>query len=195
MNILIACKESQKVCLAFRKKGHKAYSCDIKDCSGGYPEYHIKDDCIKVINSFRWDMIIAHPPCTYLCVTSAPNLIKKGKINEERWKKVLKAKEFFMKIYNCSVERIAIENPRPMARIGLPKHTQIIQPYDFGDNYSKQTYLWLKNLPPLIPNFIELNRRKPKDVISWCEINHDSTTRSKTFQGIANAMATQWSNL
>lgn len=193
MRVLVACEESQQVCIAFREKGHQAFSCDLQPCSGGHPEWHIQDDVLKVLNSsMKWDIIIAHPPCTYLSIIGAPNLIdNKGNIkNEQRYVEMIKAREFFMKFYNLNVDRICIENPRPMKRANLPKWTQTIQPYDFGDNWSKLTCLWLKGLPYLIPNVIERNRRSAAP--SWCTKYKDSKTRSKTFPGIAHAMAQQW---
>lgn len=189
MRVLVACEESQRVAMAFRLQGHEAFSCDIKDCSGGYPQYHIKDDAKKVALSENWDLIIAHPPCTYLCVAGACMLVdKNGKIKDfQRYEEMLKARDFFMFFYGLS-GRVCIENPRPMARANLPPYSQIIQPYEFGENYSKMTMLWLKNLPPLIGSSIGNRGVFP----SWCEKVSDSTRRSKTFNGVANAMALQW---
>lgn len=190
MKVLVACEESQRVTIEFRKLGHLAFSCDIKPCTGGHSEWHIQDEALKVISAAQWDLLIAHPPCTYLTVAGACNLVKHGVLDDERYKKMLSARDFFMAIYNSSIPRICVENPRPMKRAELPPYSQIIQPYDFGDDYSKQTCLWLKGLPPLIPNVIEWNRRSAAP--SWCAIHRSSVMRSKTFTGIAKAMAQQW---
>lgn len=193
MKILVACEESQRVCIAFRKKGHIAFSCDIQDCSGGFPEWHIKADCRSVIENNNWDMIIAHPPCTYLCVAGACNLVdSKGNIKDyQRYERMLEAREFFMYFYNLTGCKICIENPRPMARANLPKYSQIIQPFEFGEPYSKQTFLWLKDLPLLVGDCYSINKRKFG--LSWCDIHRSSIQRSKTFEGVARAMADQWS--
>lgn len=194
MNVLVACEESQRVTIEFRKLGHRAFSCDLKSCSGGFPEWHIQDDALKVMRSSEWDLIIAHPPCTYLTVAGAVWLVDgKGEISDfSRYNEMLKAREFFMAFYNSSCRRVCIENPRPMKRADLPQCSQVIQPYDFGDEFSKQTCLWLKGLPYLIPNVIELNRRSPVGVKSWVELHRSASVRSKTFPGIARAMAQQW---
>lgn len=182
MRVLVACEESQRVCLAFRDRGHEAFSCDLKPCSGGFPEYHLQTSVFEVLND-RWDLLIAHPPCTFLAKSGAccnkkdPSRIEKGFL----------AAQFFYDLWNCEVPRICIENPVPQRRFGLPPYSQTIQPYNFGDWYSKLTLLWLKNLPPLIPTVIGFPDA------SWCAIHRDATIRSKTFPGIANAMANQWS--
>lgn len=194
MRVLVACEESQRVTIAFRKRGHEAFSCDIKDCSGGYPEWHIKGDVIehlKSVEPFHYDLIIAHPPCTYLSVAGACNFYNHGVVNEKRFQQQRAAVAFFMFFYNYPYcKRICIENPRAMKSAGLPPYSQVIQPYDFGDNYSKQTLLWLRGLPYLFPMVIELNRRSAAP--SWVAENHSSEIRSKTFNGIAEAMAQQW---
>lgn len=193
MNVLIACEESQRVMIEFRKLGHRAFSCDIKDSSGGFPEYHIKGDCRDVIEYGCWDLIIAHPPCTYLAKSGSCNLIDglTGKVkNFERYEKMLEAVEFFMFFYNLSGVRLCIENPVPMALCGLPKYSQIIQPFMFGDDYSKMTCLWLKELPLLIGDCYAENKRSFGS--SWCKVYRSATQRSKTFSGIARAMAAQW---
>ena len=219
MKILIACEESQRVCTAFREKGHEAYSCDIQECSGGHPEWHILGDVLPILNgnakfitqdgktheiSEKWDMIIAHPPCTYLSNAGAARLYpKKGELNIERYKKGLKGKEFFMHFYKADCDKICIENPMPTRIFELPAYTQTIQPYEYGHPYSKKTCLWLKGLPKLRPTKIIT-----ENIISWVgggsKDNHgnprkqsgtkfrDSKTRSKTFEGIAKAMAEQW---
>lgn len=201
MRILVACEESQAVCIAFRERGHEAYSCDVIDCSGGHPEWHIKADALELLK-MRWDMIIAFPPCTYMTNAGAVRMRVKGEIVPERYAKMLEAKEFFMKFYNSDCPRVAIENPVPMKLVGLPPYTQIIQPYQFGHPYSKKTCLWLKGLPPLMATEI-LAEHQPyvnggcKDVYGYYRRfqgrkERDPKTRSKTFPQIARAMAEQW---
>lgn len=173
MKVLVACEESQEVCKAFRALGHEAYSCDIQECSGGHPEWHIKDDVLAVLypdewrgtnlhlqsghicQVFKWDLIIAHPPCTYMSAAGACRMYPKaGHIDEERFAKAMDAKRFFMDILNAPCKRICVENPRPLNCVELPKETQKIQPYEFGEPWSKLTYLWLKGLPKLVPTKI-----------------------------------------
>ena len=194
MRVLVACEESQRVTISFRNRGHQAFSCDIKDCSGGHSEWHIKCDVIehlKSVQPFYYDLIIAHPPCTYLSVAGAVNFYKNNQVNWERFEEQRKAREFFMFFYNFTgCKRICIENPRAMKTADLPPYSQVIQPYDFGDNYSKQTLLWLKGLPYLMPTVIELNRRSAAP--SWFALKRSAEMRSKTFNGIAEAMAQQW---
>jgi len=222
MKILIACEESQEVCKAFRERGHKAFSCDIQECSGGHPEWHIKGDVLPLLNGNckfilqngktdkidgRWDIIIAHPPCTYMSKAGARWMYPTtGKIDKNRFEKAMKAKEFFLEFYNANCEHIAIENPIPLKCVGLPKYTQKIQPYEFDvENkhpYSKQTLLWLKNLPLLIkttPDKVPKSTWMPSNTGSFSRgggggrgIAHNAKTASKTFSGIAKAMAEQW---
>lgn len=124
-SVLVACEESQEVCKAFRDRGHEAYSCDIQECSGGYPEWHIHGDALEALNSRDWDLIIAHPPCTYMSKAGARWMYPKaGQIDEERLAKAMEAKAFFMKFYECDCQRVAVENPRPMNVVGLPKPSQ-----------------------------------------------------------------------
>lgn len=159
MKVLVACEESQRVCIAFRERGHEAYSCDIEPCSGDHPEWHIQQDVLPLINGScefetvdgvkhkitgEWDLLIAHPPCTYLTNAGAVRMRVKGKIVKERFEKAMKAKEFFMKFINAKCKRIEVENPTPMKIVELPKYTQAIQPYEYGHPYSKRTCLWLK---------------------------------------------------
>lgn len=211
MKILVACEESQRVCKAFRAKGHEAYSCDIEFCSGGKPEWHIWNDVTRLLNgncTFRtcdsqshyiekWDMIIAFPPCTYLSKAGSCNLIRGGEINAERLEKGKQATEFFMAIYNADCPRICIENPVPMKMFGLPEHTQAVEPYMFGVPVSKTTYLWLKGLERLCPtNVIE-----PKYTFNNFPLFKNSfgkyrqKNRSKTFEEVAAAMALSWGDL
>ena len=217
MALLVACEESQEVCKAFRELGYEAWSCDTQVCSGGRPEWHIQGDVTPLLNgncSFTtmdgithhrggiWDMIIAFPPCTYITNSSAVRMRVNGEIQPERYEKAMAAKEFFLQIWNADCKRIAIENPTPLKIVGLPPYSHPIEPYEFGDPYSKRTCLWLKGLPPLFPT----------DILSWhepyvnggCKDAHgryrrfqgrkerDPKTRAKTFPGIARAMAEQW---
>lgn len=204
MKVLIACEESQAVCKEFRKLGHEAYSCDVLDCSGGHPEWHIKGDVMPLLKE-KWDMIIAFPPCTYLSNAGACWLFRGGKVNQERYEKGLKAKEFFMSFYNADCEKIVIENPVASKIFELPKYSQIIQPWQFGEPYSKRTCLWIKGLPNLEPTEIITEGitqwvnggSKKADGTSRSKAARaatfrDSKTKSKTFPGIAKAMAEQW---
>ena len=205
MNVLVACEESQAVCKAFRERGHEAFSCDLVPCTGGHPEWHIQGDVLPLLNN-KWDLIIAHPPCTYMSKAGARWMYPTaGNISLERLAKAMEAKAFFMAILNAECDRIAIENPRPLKIVELPKPSQVIQPYQFGHPYSKATCLWLKGLPPLEPTQV-LTEYKP-----YCPSNtggvtrgqsynkggairaaDDGVNRSKTFDGIAKAMAEQW---
>ena len=208
MKILVACEESQRVTIAFRAKGHEAYSCDIEFCSGGRPEWHVWADVSPLLNgncSFRtcdgqlhtidkWDMIIAFPPCTYLSKAGSSNLYRGGKVNEERFIRGQQAAQFFWSIYNADCPKICIENPVPIKVFGLPPQTQEVQPFYFGVPVSKLTYLWLKGLPFLChTNVIE-----PQYTFESFPLFKNSTgkyrqkNRSKTFTEIAEAMALSW---
>ena len=211
MKVLVACEESQRVCTAFRKRGHEAYSCDIIDCSGGHPEWHIKQDVLPLLNgncNFQtadkkqhgikgeWDLIIAHPPCTYLSNAGARFLYPKGELNKDRLKKGLVAKEFFMAFYNANCNKICIENPIPSKIYELPQYSQTVQPYEHGHPFSKKTCLWLKGLETLKPtNIIPKEKRQSTKVAgNWFNKGGKDRqrNRAKTFEGIANAMAEQW---
>jgi hypothetical protein len=213
--ILIACEESQAVCKEFRSLGFEAYSCDIQDETGGFPQWHIKDDVLKVINE-KWDMMIAFPPCTHLAVSGARHFEIKKKDGRQQ-----EGIDFFMKIINAPINKIAVENPIGIMSKIYRKPDQVIQPYFFGDPYQKSTCLWLKNLPKLYHQsqpdlfsdrvshtnkgeFFEWTCKKTgklkKQPLWYVEafkkhsLDKDmrSKLRSKTFPGIAKAMAEQW---
>lgn len=194
MKILVACEESQAVCKAFRAKGHEAYSCDILPCSGGYPEWHIQGDALIEAYSGKYDMMIAHPPCTYLSNAGARFLYPKGILNHDRYEQGLEAKEFFLKLLNAPIEKICVENPIQSTIFEIEKYTQTIEPYYFGHPFKKKTCLWLKNLPELKPTKMLEKPESTKVVGNWFNKGgkERQKNRSKTFQGIADAMAEQW---
>lgn len=196
MQILIACEESQEVCKAFRELGHEAFSCDILPCSGGHPEWHIKGDVLEHLDK-GWDLMIAHPPCTYISRAGTRWLFPKGKLNQERYEKGLKAKEFLMKLLNVNIPMIAIENPVPHKIFEMPKETQIIQPYEFGHPITKKTLLWIKGLPKLKPTkIVDREYYYDRKGIRHSKLTGWSAKRkSKTFKGIAKAMAKQWGEI
>lgn len=231
INILVACEESQRVCVEFRNLGFNAYSCDLLPCSGGHPEWHFKQDVLEVIKNKggilengkkiqikgEWDLMVAHPPCTYLAVSGAkwfyhpddknlpiserrphPKFPNRAKDRED-------GAEFFLKLANSGVKRIAIENPIGVMSNRFRKPDQIVQPYYFGDRASKTTCLWLKNLPPLKPTkivdkgeYIQFNSGRKiakwySDALTTTKTAAErQTLRSKTFPGFAKAIATQW---
>lgn len=192
MKILVACEESQAVTTELRRLGHEAYSCDIISCSGEHPEWHLQQDVIPLLKE-KWDMIIAFPPCTYLSNAGARHLWKGGQLNKERYQKGLEGKKLFMAIYNADCPRICIENPTPSKIYELPEKTQIIQPYQFGHPYSKRTQLWLKGLPLLQPTNIVKVEASCRTADWFNKGGRDrQRNRSKTFSGIAKAMAEQW---
>ena len=155
MKILIACEESQEVCKAFRELGFEAYSCDIQECSGGKPKWHIKGDAVAEAYSGKYDLMVAHPPCTYISRAGARWMYPTaGNLSQERFNKAMEAKDLFMKLLNAPIHYIAVENPTPLKVVGLPKQSQAVQPYEYGHPYSKRTLLWLKNLPLLSPTKI-----------------------------------------
>lgn len=226
MKVLIACECSQTVCKEFRALGHEAYSCDIEEQYGGHPEWHIKGDCLEILRGGqmfktedgkehtidKWDLIIAHPPCTYLSnAATSKHSLKSSTLEEinERTAKRIQAQEFFMKFANSNCEKIAIENPVGVMSTVYRKPDQIIEPYQFADsvndteNYiTKRTCLWLKGLKPLQGNSLdkpgnaELFGRHPSGKARcWNEMQwqkNRAIVRSKTFPGIAKAMAKQW---
>lgn len=219
MNVLIACEESQRVCLSFRKQGLNAFSCDVQECSGGHPEFHILGDVLPLLkgdcsfttmngdihNIFgKWDLIVAFPPCTDLAASGARWF--KQKRDDGRQKRSI---DFFMQFVNCQCERIAIENPIGIMSSIYKKPSQIIQPYQFGHNARKSTCLWLKGLPLLKPTKIvdpgvivgkgfsvgaNLDCARIDDKILAWKNPLTAKIRSKTFQGIADAMGDQWGN-
>lgn len=213
MKVLVACEESQAVTIAFRERGHEAYSCDLQECSGGHPEWHIKDDVLKHFND-GWDMMIAHPPCTHLAVSGAA-WFKEKQADGRQWGGV----KLFMEFVFAPIEKIAIENPIGIMSRIYREPDQIIQPYFFGDEAQKTTCLWLKNLPALYHNeqpnlFDEVVTHVDKgEFYEWKDgktgrtkkqplwyakafLDRDNNEygkiRSKTFPGIARAMAAQW---
>ncbi|RLB11458.1 MAG: hypothetical protein DRG39_04060 [Deltaproteobacteria bacterium] len=206
--VLVACEESQAVTIEFRKLGHEAYSCDLLPCSGGHPEWHLQDDVLRHLDD-GWDMMIAHPPCTYLSNAGIGwfNEEKYGEKARERKRKRLMAFDFVMKLWNANIDKIVIENPVGWLNSHFRKPDQIIQPYHFGDRESKRTCLWLKNLPVLKPTdivkpkvygYYKRGKKKGKPIYGtqYCKFSEDrSIIRSKTFPGIAKAMATQWGPL
>lgn len=189
MKVLVACEESQRVCKAFRKLGHEAYSCDILPCSGGHPEWHIQDDVLNHLND-GWDLMIAHPPCTRLCNSGVRWLEKRN-----LWAEMKEGAEFFKKLLEADISKIVVENPIPhkyAVEIIGRKYDQIIQPWQHGHGETKATCFWLVNLPKLEPsNIVEgreqrLHRLPPSKDRAFL--------RSKTYPGIAQAMAEQWTN-
>ena len=230
MNVLVACEESQEVCKAFRAKGHRAFSCDIQECSGWHPEWHIQDDVLRLINGYkhgygcpffvtndgkthdtpeRWDLIIAHPPCTYLTVTGNRwfNVERYGEKAIQREREREQAVVFFLRFTVADCDKIAVENPIGYMNTHYRKPDQIIHPYYFGEPVRKATCLWLKGLPKLVPtNIVPTTEdehgfsyggalRYATDengkILSWKD-PRTAKARSKTFPGIARAMAEQW---
>lgn len=217
LKILVACEESQAVTKEFRKLGFEAYSCDLLPCSGGHPEWHYQQDVFEVIE-YGWDLMIAHPPCTYLSVAGAWAMYNKdGSVNEVRKKNQEDALDFVRKLIEAPIDKIAIENPISVISSHIRKPDQIVHPYHFGDKASKSTCLWLKNLPKLIHTdivekgefmtYIDKKTGNTKKMAKWindCALESlkekdikkrkdiRQRLRSKTFPGIAKAMAEQW---
>ena len=220
MKILVACEESQRVTIEFRKLGHEAYSCDLIDCSGNHPEWHIKGDVSSLLNGNsifqtvdgiehkiigKWDMIVAFPPCTYLTLSGNRwyNYEKYGEKAIQRMLDRNAAINFFMTIANADCDKISIENPVGVMSTMWRTPDQIIQPYQFGDPYEKRTCLWLKGLPKLKPTKIveipdRIKFKSGKSMATWfaetwkLPKEQRALVRSKTFPGIAEAMARQW---
>lgn len=239
LNVLIACEESQAVCKEFRRLGHNAFSCDIQECSGGHPEWHIHGDCFEafemperrvffgseaipvfytqdgerhILPRHKWDLVIAHPPCTYLAVSSKKylNTDKYGEYAEERKRNQEEAAKFFLRFTEIDCDHVAIENPRGCMSIMYRKCDQVINPWNFGDNVSKETHLWLKGLPRLQkqiterpePDVVTIINKKTNETRSYERFFYETRflpaeerrkVRSKTFTGIARAMTEQWS--
>lgn len=214
VNVLIACEESQRECIAFRARGFNAYSCDVQPCSGKHPEWHIQGDVTPYLSGQgefttqdgvshniglgRWHLIIAHPPCTYLCKVGSPHLYvqpdrwitfqgRHFEVNSNRYDQLRAARLFFMICYHATAPFVAVENPLPMALAQLPPPSCFIQPSWYGAKYTKKTLYWLKNLPPLFPTIEHPN---PKCFVTASRGKY----RSRTFPQVAEAIAQQWGN-
>lgn len=206
LNVLIACEESQAECIAFRELGHNAYSCDLQPCrKGGHPEWHVQGDCLPLLKGGtqfitsdgvghsvpHWDLIICHPPCTYLCKVSSNHLVKRidGEVwlNEKRLKQMQDAAEFFRACLDADAPYVAVENPIPMRRAGLPKPSFFACPSWFGVKYTKKTLYWVHNLPPLVAT---LDYPDAKEFVRASRGKY----RSRTFPQLARAIAEQWSD-
>jgi len=204
MRILVACEESQAVTKELRALGHDAFSCDLIPCSGGKPEWHIQGDALEVAYGEQWDMMIAHPPCTYLAVSGSRWLYNEdGSKNKDRWKNRKKALTFVEKLMLAPIDKIAIENPVSVISSQIRKPDQIIKPYEYGDCSTKKTCFWLKNLSPLTPtNIIDPEyhySKSGKKYDKWwfessliSDLKERAKFRSITFPGIAKAIASQW---
>jgi len=203
--ILVGCEESQAITIELRKLGHEAYSCDLKPCSGGHPEWHLQMDVFEAIKLKKWDIGIFHPTCTFLCNSGVRWLYDKdGRENTQRWMNLIQAMEFFNKIkHEClksGIKKIAIENPIPHKyavegiadKKGIEKYTQLIQPWQYGETTSKATCLWLYGLPNLIPTKIIPKELRTFEIHKMPPGEKRAELRSKTFPGIAKAMAEQW---
>lgn len=188
--VLVACEYSQIVMTAFLEAGNDAYSCDIDPCEGNYPERHFQMDALECIKRQNWDLIIAHPPCTYLSNVSAPWLKRNGSINNERYIQMLEAKKFFLSFFEIYKGKLCVENPRPLTEAKLPNYTQIVNPANFGSKYHKLICLWLRDLPPLLGS-IDKNPYS----ISFHNTHNGGHARSKFFPEVAEAMAKQWTPL
>lgn len=212
MKVLVACEESQVVCKAFRERGHEAYSCDIIPCSGSHPEWHIQDDVLNHLKD-GWDLMIGHPPCTYLANSGVCHLYNKdGSRNEERWQKMKEAAQFFQKLWLCTdIPRICIENPvmhhHGKSEAGIrfcydtDEFKQVVQPWMFGHPEQKATCLWRWNLPKLIPTnnvkseMLKLPANQRQRIHYMGPSEDRQKNRSRTFKGLAAAMADQWGAL
>lgn len=195
MRILVGCEESQEVTKAFRELGHEAFSCDLLPCSGGHPEWHYQCDVFEAIE-LGWDMGIFFPPCTYLTISAnkwyKDQPVRKSGVlvGKERRDARVEAIDFFMKLYNCGIPKIAIENPIGVMSSVFRKPDQVLQPWMFGHGESKATCLWLKGLPKLVPTDIVEGREQRMFLLP--KTKDRAILRSKTYPGIARAMADQW---
>lgn len=195
MKVLVACEMSGRVTTEFRRLGHEAYSCDVLPTEGN-AAWHIQDDVLKHLND-GWDMMIGHPPCTYLARVGIQYLYK----DPSRWSKMLQGRAFFLALWSAPVKKIVLENPVPHRFASLPPHSQTIQPYEYGHAASKRTLLWLKNVPPLMATNLVADRGEVYQHPGGGHANQkwysnaNSTERAKTFPGIARAMAEQWGTL
>jgi len=194
VKVLVACEFSGVVRDAFIRGGHEAMSCDLLPTD--VPGPHYKGDVMDIIGA-GWDLMIAHPPCTYLSNAGAKHLYPKKILNFDRFAKGLETKQFFMALYNAPISKICVENPIPSTIFELPKYNQVVQPYEFGHAFRKKTCLWLKGLPPLMATMIVQNNESTKIAGNWFNKGGKDRqkNRAKTFEGIANAMADQWGNL
>lgn len=202
LKILIACEESRAECIAFRELGHEAYSCDVQPCRrGGHPEWHIHHDVLPLLDGLQdfltqdniphhvesWDLIIAHPPCTYLCKVGSVILRHNGVLDPARYCRLKMARDFFFRCLRAKANYLAVENPLPMALAQLPKPSFFIQPSWFGVKYTKKTLYWVRNLPPLMPT---IEHPQPKQFVRSSRGKY----RSRTFPEVAQAIASQWAS-
>ena len=185
--VLVACEYSQIVTSAFLEVGADAYSCDIIETTGPYPKRHFKMDALECANAIDWDLIIAHPPCTYMCVASARHMYKGGSLFLPRFEQAMKAKDFFLQFLSIDKCPVCVENPIPLKVVQLPTETQRFCVTQFGEHYSKKVCLWLKDLPPLIP-YVDCVLHHTQFV----KRGHNGHSRSKFFPNVAKAMAEQW---
>lgn len=200
INVLVACEESQAITSAFREAGFNAFSCDIQQCRKGlHKDWHIKGDVTPYLDGqtdfvtedgkahhlSHWHLIIAHPPCTYICKVSSVWMVIKGEVQQDRLEKMQEAVSFFHKCLEAKADYVAVENPLPMKRAGLPPPSCYIHPYWYGVKYSKKTLFWLRNLPPLVPTIENPNYK--------CFVTASrGKFRSRTFPQVAKAIAHQW---
>lgn len=202
LRVLIACEESQVECCAFRSLGHIAFSCDIQPCrKGQHPEWHVQMDVRPLLKgecSFRtmdgrwhkikkWDLVIAHPPCTYLCKVSSVWMVQGGVVDQQRYDKMIEARSFFLECLDANANYVAVENPLPMARAQLPRPSFYADPSWFGFKYTKKTLYWVKNLPPIMPKYVNPTSKS-------FVLHSRGKYRSRTYVGMADAIAEQWSS-